>query len=97
MDNAIEAAEKVPDKEKRYIKLALMSTEDRISVSIENPVAENIDTENLKTTKSDKGKHGYGIKSIKTIVQKYDGFANFTCENNIFTTNINMANINLKR
>lgn len=97
LDNAIEAAEKVPNKGKRYVRLSLMSTEDRISVSIENPVAENIDTENLKTTKSDKGKHGYGIKSIKTIVQKYDGFANFTCENSIFTTNINMANINLKR
>lgn len=92
LDNAIEAVEKNIDKDKKYINLTLMLTDDRISISILNPVEENVDTEKLITSKSDKEKHGYGIKSIKTIVQKYDGIVLFSCENKIFKVSINMAN-----
>ncbi|MBQ2813059.1 MAG: GHKL domain-containing protein, partial [Clostridia bacterium] len=42
--------------------------------------------------KADKAMHGYGIKSIKTIAQKYDGIAAFTCEDNVFTAKINLRN-----
>lgn len=38
LDNAIEAVEKVPDKDKKYINLNLMSTDDRISITVTNPV-----------------------------------------------------------
>lgn len=92
LDNAIEAVEKNVDKDKKYISLTLMSTDDRISISVSNPVEEDIDTERLITSKDDKEKHGYGIKSIKAIVQKYDGIVSFSCENRVFNVSINMAN-----
>lgn len=92
LDNAIEAIEKNIDKNKKYISLTLMSTDDRISISVSNPVEEDIDTERLITSKDDKEKHGYGIKSIKAIVQKYDGIVSFSCENRVFNVSINMAN-----
>lgn len=97
LDNAIEAVEKVPDGENKTIQFKLISTKDRISISIENPVKDNVDVNNLSTTKANKFFHGYGVERIKQIARKYDGFANFTCENSIFTTNINMANIKPKR
>lgn len=97
LDNAIEAVEKIADGENKTIQFKLISTKDRISISIENPVKDNVDVNNLSTTKVNKIFHGYGVERIKQIARKYDGFANFTCENSIFTTNINMANIKPKR
>lgn len=97
LDNAIEAVEKIADGENKTIQFKLISTKDRISISIENPVKDNVDVNNLSTTKANKFFHGYGVERIKQIARKYDGFANFTCENSIFTTNINMANIKPKK
>lgn len=92
LDNAIEATEKLINNERKFVNLTLMSTEGRISISVTNPVADNIDTKRLTTSKKDKERHGYGIKSIQTIAQKYDGIALFTCEDKVFNVNINMAN-----
>ena len=92
LDNAIEAVEKSTGKNKKSISLMLMSTDNRISISISNPVDEDIDTENLITSKPNKEKHGYGIKSIKIIAQKHDGIVSFSCDNRIFNISINMAN-----
>lgn len=92
LDNAIEAVEKSSEKGKKNINLTLMSTDNRISISISNPVDEDINTEKLITSKSDKEKHGYGIKSIKAIAQKHDGVVSFLCDNRVFNISINMAN-----
>lgn len=92
LDNAIEAVEKNIGKSKKYITLMLMSTDNRISISISNPVEEDVNTDKLITSKMDKEKHGYGIKSIKTIAQKHDGIVSFSCDNMIFNISINMAN-----
>lgn len=92
LDNAIEAVEKSTEKDKKNISLTLMSTENRISISISNPVNEDINIKKLNTSKSDKEKHGYGIKSIKAIAQKHDGIVSFSCDNLIFNISINIAN-----
>ncbi len=92
LDNAIEAVEKNIKSDNKYISMTLMSTNYRISISVSNPVEEDINTENLTTSKADKEKHGYGIKSIRAIAQKYDGIVLFTCEDKIFTVNINVRN-----
>ncbi len=92
LDNAIEATAKLSTQQNKSVSFFLISTEDRISISVINPVENNIDTNNLTTTKSNKEKHGYGIKSIKTIAKKHDGFTSFTCEEKKFTVNINLAN-----
>ena len=92
LDNAIEAAERNTDSKLKRISLTLMSADGRISISVSNPVETEINTERLTTVKHDKDKHGYGIKSIKAIADKYEGIVRFTCENGIFEANINLQN-----
>ena len=92
LDNAIEAVEKNTAANKKRISLSLMSADGRISISVSNPVEAEINTERLCTAKPDKDKHGYGIKSIKTIAEKYEGIVLFTCDNGIFEANINLSN-----
>lgn len=92
LDNAIEAVEKLHNTKDKRIDFSLMTTDDRISILVNNPVETDIDTKNLFTTKRNKDKHGYGIKSIKAVAERYDGMVLFSCENKVFSVNINIAN-----
>ncbi|MGN1363092.1 MAG: sensor histidine kinase [Methanobrevibacter sp.] len=92
LDNAVEAIKKDFPSENKEVVFNLVVTYDRISISIVNPVKEDIDTSNLTTSKADKENHGFGIKRIMTLAQKYDGLVSFSCENKAFTSSINLAN-----
>ena len=91
LDNAIEATEKVSDK--KTIRIKLISVDNRILISLTNPVKENIDINNLQTTKKDKLNHGYGLKSVVAIAEKYNGQISYSCQDNIFSINIGLSNI----
>ena len=41
-----------------------------------------------RTTKEDKGNHGYGIKSILSIVKRYDGSMTISGEEGLFELRI---------
>jgi len=82
-DNAIEACKKsgLKDKDieirmhkkKVYRCITVSNSTDNLVLQ-ENP--------NLTSTKKGNGLHGFGLKSIRSIVEKYDGFFNFYESNN---------------
>ena len=75
LDNAIEAAEKLDDKEKRVVSLSLEKRDYFIYVHAENYFSGKLSYSGgvPRTTKNDGGLHGYGIKSIRMLVDKYGG------------------------
>ena len=75
LDNAIESVSGVASIDKRLIKLSIYSKHQLLMIKIENYYEHDIKKENgeLVTTKKDTLNHGYGIKSIKSVVKKYDG------------------------
>ena len=76
IDNAIEATLPIKNKEKRTISLNVRKIKNFVTINIENYFEGNIvfDEKNLPiTTKSDKNFHGFGLKSIRYIVEKYKG------------------------
>ncbi|HFU4203621.1 TPA: GHKL domain-containing protein [Streptococcus suis] len=75
LDNAIESVEKIADREQRLIHLIVTKSKGFIRIRLENRYEGNLEFEqNLpKTTKEKNGYHGYGLKSIRSIVEKYDG------------------------
>lgn len=97
LDNAIEATAKVKNSHEKVVTFDMITTAERIIITIENPVDGNVNTDKLITTKKDKENHGYGVGSIKTIARKYDGVAEFAYSNGMFTTNINIANMKPNR
>ncbi len=92
LDNALEATEALENDADKTIFLSLITMGGRIVISVENPVKTEVDTKRIVTAKADKNNHGYGIKSIRTIAQKYDGDAFVSCDGNIFTISINICN-----
>lgn len=75
MDNAIECVKNSPKQEKRQIDVLIHRQHQFLIVQIMNPVEEELEFEdNLPvTTKHDKAYHGYGLRSIKNSVKKYNG------------------------
>jgi len=87
IDNAIEAERKIADEEKRVISLVINANKGFVSVSIRNyyegPI--QLNSEGLPvTTKQDKAFHGYGMKSIRMLVNKYHGEMTIQTEDGVF-------------
>lgn len=89
LDNSIDAAEKC---ENGFIEISIDSDEDKIHImavnSIKNPVLEN--NAALISTKPNNKLHGYGIKTIRSIAEKYNGMVRFYEEDNVFCCQVLM-------
>lgn len=75
LDNALEAAKQVSQEEQRYIHFVIRRIHQMLVIKVENSFEKNVLQENgeLKTTKKEGGLHGWGMKSVKTAVDKYEG------------------------
>jgi hypothetical protein len=87
IDNAIESVQHFSEREKRQIDVLIYRQQQFLVVNIINPVWKKPQfKDNLPvTTKKDKGYHGYGLKSIRHTVKKYDGFLSIEVENGCFS------------
>lgn len=90
LDNAIESVMKIEEKEKRLIHVAVTKQKGFLRIRVENCYGEepNIKNGKLVTSKKDKNYHGFGIKSIQSIVEKYDGSTNIHAEDGWFEIRI---------
>ncbi|MBP3360805.1 MAG: sensor histidine kinase [Clostridia bacterium] len=87
LDNAIEAAK---DTEEKRISVDICKNASYLVISVTNSIKSSVLTnnKNLETTKSDTELHGIGIKSVKNIVEKYNGMIKFFEEENEFCCHI---------
>ena len=105
LDNAIEATQQVEDAEKRLITLSVRSRNQFIIVECENcsdgsnvklrsnQTRRRFRRNNLpKTTKKDNVKHGFGLKSISQVAEKYGGAMNCSYDNGWFKVKVLLAN-----
>lgn len=93
LDNAIEATSKI-DGERR-IDFSFITDNENLIIISRNPTKNVIDGEKLQTTKSDSSKHGFGIMSINSIAEKYNGSFVWNCKNSIFVATIILPNLRI--
>ncbi len=86
LDNALEAAGQVTEPEKRLVKLTIRRINQMLVIKVENRFAASLIQENgeLKTTKTEGGLHGWGLKSARTAAEKYDGMIRTECSGELF-------------
>lgn len=90
LDNAIEAVDKLSDPEKRLVSIRIKNDKGMIVIHEENYYeGEMVFKDGLpETTKEDRFYHGFGMKSIRMITEKYNGYYSVKTENNKFFINI---------
>ncbi len=90
LDNAIEAASQEQDEARRIITLYAAAKNELFTIHIENPCAkEPLFMDGLPvTTKSDIDYHGYGMRSMRYLCEKYHGVLTTGWEGGIFSLDI---------
>jgi hypothetical protein len=91
LDNAIEAVLKIEDSSYRIIGLKMHAVGELITINVKNSFLGKIEYDEYGyplTTKEDSVYHGYGLKSISYVVDKYDGNLSFAIKDNVFNLNI---------
>ena len=91
LDNALESCTKVHDPEKRVISLKAAARGDMVILHVENYFQEALNMVNgmPQTTKKGSG-HGFGLRSIQSIAEEYNGVASVNAENDLFKLTVMM-------
>lgn len=89
LDNAIEYEEKLPDLTRRLIKVQVYTQQPFVIIS-SNYCPDDVFRGQVtpRTIKEDKQLHGYGLKSIRHAVEKYDGHMTLSHQDTWFTLRI---------
>ena len=87
LDNAIEAVEKFRHEEKRQIDVLIYQKQKFLVINIINPMKDTLiyEEELPVTTKKDKNYHGFGLRSMKHMLKKYDGVLTIKEEDGCFS------------
>ena len=91
MDNALEAVTKIHNEDKRIINITVKSKDNLLLIQQDNYFEGDVkfDEDGLPiTSKKDTNYHGFGIQSIKLLVEKYNGTITTFTNNDVFHLNI---------
>ncbi|MFT4145639.1 MAG: ATP-binding protein [Mobilitalea sp.] len=90
LDNSINSVKHLVEKDKRIISMIVKESIGLISIHIENYYQGDLIFEDglPVTTNKDKDYHGFGMKSIKYLVDKYSGELSIKLNGDIFNINI---------
>lgn len=89
LDNAVRGCEGVSPC---TVKIKSENMPNGILITVTNPVKEKVQIKNnsVKTTKSDASDHGIGIKNIRRAAEKYNGWADISCDEKEFKIEIGL-------
>lgn len=91
VDNAIEAVRKVEDPEKKIVDIVTERTGAMITVVVTNYFSDQLqffDGMPATTKKEEEGFHGFGMKSMKILAEKYHGSVHARTEGDVFVLTI---------
>lgn len=90
VDHAIECLKTISQPEKRVLSITIYRRSQFAVIQIENYCERELEFRDglPVTTKADREYHGFGMKSIRSIVEKYDGSMTASLEDHIFLLNI---------
>ena len=84
LDNAIEAVQRLPEGQERFISMTGYRDSDFIVLHTENPCNSVVFVNGLPQTGKNTDYHGFGVKSMMSVAEKYGGTLTCTERNGIF-------------
>ena len=91
LDNAIEAVSKYKEIEKRVVSLTISAKDSFMCIQTNNYYEGKLEYQNnlpISTKRRNRAYHGFGMKSMKHLSEKYGGTMATSLENEIFTLQI---------
>ena len=92
LDNALEASVKAPDP-LRFLSLTIRRINDMLIIKVENGYSDTPSQENghLLTSKADKVFHGWGLKSVESAADRYEGTVNTEYKDGVFKSVVTLS------
>lgn len=97
--NAVEAVAHLPEEE-RKIYFLVSQGRDNLRIRMENTYTGTLQIDkngNIRTIKKDTRNHGYGVKNVMKIIEKYDGEKYINTDNNQFIVDVTFKTPNKER
>lgn len=89
MDNAIEACEKISAGSKpRFIRVYIGLFKSQLYISVTNSTKESKRRRLSELVTAKLGEHGFGLRRIDKLAEKYDGYVNRKNEPGVFATEV---------
>lgn len=90
LDNAIEAVIRIPDPDRRNVSLNVQAMGRLLSIHVENYFLGQLTFEGdlPQTSKADKSAHGFGMKSMRMLAERYGGCLTTGVQGEIFHLDI---------
>ncbi|HIY06089.1 MAG TPA: GHKL domain-containing protein [Candidatus Evtepia faecigallinarum] len=90
LDNALEAARTAPAC-RRFLRLTIRRIHAMLVIKVENGTGSPPPGEDLQTTKADKTMHGWGLKSVRTAAERYDGTLSTSYQDGVFRAVVTLS------
>ena len=89
LDNALYAERQVEESE-RYLKLKVVFDKGRLMIQCANPYVTEVRYEEgeIISTKTDRKEHGFGLKNIEAVAEKYNGCVNVNHKDGVFSVDV---------
>ena len=89
LDNALEACDKIPEIQ-RFLRIYMVVNRSQLYVSIQNSAREELDFNERNYISTKRGNHGLGMKRVKALADKYDGYLTLANEPGIFAAEVTL-------
>lgn len=92
LDNAMDACKRLAPSVDRFISIDTYLRNDHLVLVMKNPFDGVVirSGDELKSTKTDLGRHGIGMGNMKRVIEKYDGHILTEADNGIFVLTLAM-------
>lgn len=91
IENAMEACEKIPDAEARFINVEITQHEGFVVFTVTNSALNDPfdkDGQLISSKESSETSHGFGVRNIQETASKYNGQLKTQYENGVFTSTV---------
>ncbi len=89
LDNALEACEKIPE-EQRFLRIYMVVNRSQLYMSVQNSAREELDFNERNYISTKRGNHGLGMKRVKALADKYEGYFTLANEPGIFAAEVTL-------
>ncbi len=89
LDNALEACDVIP-VEQRFLRIYMVVNRAQLYTSIQNSAKEDLNFDERHYISRKRGNHGLGMKRVKALADKYEGYLTLANEPGIFAVELTM-------
>ncbi len=89
LDNALEACDKIPP-EQRFLRIYMVVNRSQLYISVQNSAREDLDFDERNYISQKRGDHGLGMKRVKALTDKYEGYLTLANEPGIFAAELTL-------